>query len=282
MNHRARVWLACALVLALAACGSATRFAYDNAEPVLLLDAERRLAFEGDQRKAARAALARFHAWHRRAELPRYAALFADAADRMRRGLTRADVDWGMQNVRARYATLIEAAVREAMPLVESLDAENVATLERRFAQDDRKRVQEELAGEPAKRARKRVTAIVKRLEAWTGPLDEAQATLVQQFVDATADHAEAAHAMRLRRQRELVALLDRTVRADSAPPAAELRALFVAWGLERTPPQRNREERFARLLLDLDRSLTTAQRARVVERLTAYAEDARVLARGA
>lgn len=281
MNRLARVWLSCALALALVACGGATRFVYDNAEPMLLLDAERRLAFEGEQRKIARAAIARFHAWHRRAELPRYAALFADAADRMRRGLTRADVDWGMQTVRARYATLIEAAVREAMPLVESLDAENVATLERRFAQEDRKRVQEELAGEPAKRARKRVTAIVKRLEAWTGPLNEAQTALVQQFVDATADYAQEAHEMRLRRQRELVALLDRSVRDDSAPPAAELRALFLAWGLERTPARRSREDRFARLLLDLDRSLTTAQRARVVERLAAYAEDARVLARG-
>jgi Family of unknown function (DUF6279) len=274
--------LICALALALAACGGATRLVYDSAEPAVLVIANRHLALEGDQWKRARIATGRFHAWHRRNELPRYAALFAEAAGRVQRGLARADVDWAIQSVRTRYAALVEAAVRESMPLVETLDAENVAAVERRFAQEDRKRVREHLSGNLAKHERERVTALVKRFEEWTGPLTDAQVALVGQFVAATADYPQYAHELRLRRQRELVALLERGVREDSPPPAEELRSLFVAWGLERTPERRRRDEQFAQLLLGLDRSLTATQRARVVERLTGYAADARALARGA
>ena len=164
----------------------------------------------GDQWKVASVAVGRFHAWHRRNELPRYATLLTDAAGRVRRGLTRSDVEWGLQSARARYAALVEAAVLQSTPLIETFDAENVAALERRFAQEDAKRVREHLSGSPAKRERERVKAIVKRFEEWTGPLSEAQVGLVGQFVAATADYPEYAHELRLRRQRELVTLLDR------------------------------------------------------------------------
>jgi hypothetical protein len=274
--------LVLALALALAACGTATRLLYDGAEPAVLLMANRHLALAGDQWKLARLAVGRFHAWHRRNELPRYATLFTDAAGRVRRGLARSDVEWALQSVRARYAALVEAAVLQSVPLIEAFDAENVAALERRFAQEDAKRVREHLSGSPAKRERDRVKAIVKRFEEWTGPFTEAQVALVGKYVAATVDYPEYADEQRLRRQRELVALLDRGVREDSAPPVDALRALFIAWGIERTPERRRREEQFVQLLLELDRSLTTGQRARVVERLTGYAEDARALSRGA
>ncbi len=273
--------VACVVALAVAACGGVTRVVYDNADAAVLLTAHRHLSFEGEQWKLARAAVARFHAWHRRNELPRYAVLLADAAGRMQRGLGRVDVEWAMQSVRTRYAALVEAAVRESMPLLETLDAENVATLERRFAHDDTKRVRERLSGAPAKRERERVTAIVKRFEEWTGPFSERQVGLVRQFVAATADYPRHARDLRLRRERELVTLLDRSVQDDAASPTEGLRSLFLAWGLERTPEQRLRDEQFVQLVLGLDRSLDANQRARVVQRLAGYAEDARVLARG-
>lgn len=274
--RRRAALIACILTLAVAACGGVTRVVYDNADAAVLLTAHRYLSLEGEQWTLARAAVARFHAWHRRNELPRYAALLADAAGRVRRGLGRGDVEWAIQSVRARYIALVEAAVRESMPLVETLDAENVATLERQFAHDDAKRVRDRLSGDPVKRERERVTAITKRFEEWTGGLSEGQVGLVRQFVAATSDYPPHALDLRLRRERELVTLLDRSVQDDTAAPAEGLRALFLAWGLERTSGRRLRDEQFVQLVLGLDRSLDASQRARVVQRLAGYAEDAR------
>jgi hypothetical protein len=163
--------------------------------------------------------------------------------------------------------------------VIDTLDAENVSTLERRFAQEDRKREREHLSGDPARLERERVKALVKRLEDWTGPLAGAQIDLVRRFVSATADQPRHAHELRLRRQREVVDMLNRAVRSDSAPPAEALRTLFLDWALERTPERRQRDEQFVQLILALDRSLSIDQRARAVERLTGYAEDARALA---
>ena len=45
-----------------------------------------------------------FHVWHRREELPRYAALLDEAAARLERGLTRDDVVWAVGAVRSATA----------------------------------------------------------------------------------------------------------------------------------------------------------------------------------
>ena len=270
------------LGLLLAACGAATRLAYDNGDAAVLLIADRYLSLQGEQRKLTRAAIHRFHAWHRRTELPRYAALFQSAADRVERGLTRDDVYWAIQNLRLRYAALVEAVVLASAPLVDTLDAENVATLERRFAVEDRKRIRETLSGDAAKRDRARVAAIVARVEEWTGALSDGQEEAVQRFVRATADHPRQVHEFRQRKQRELVALLEQDDGAENGPNAKRLRAFLLGWEAERSAADREYHARFAQLILELDRTLTPRQRTHAIERLDRYAEDCRQLSRGA
>ena len=271
------------LALVLTACGGATRVAYDHADSALLVMTEQYLDLEGEQWKIARGAVQRFHSWHRKAELPRYVALLDGAAGRVERGLARADVEWGIQGLRTRYVALVEAAVTQGAPLLPTLDAENVATLERRFATNDRKRVRETLSGDAAKRERERVAGIVKRVEEWTGPLVDSQRDIVRGFVQATLEHPRHAHEHRTRKQRELLALLERNdAPAKNGPTPERLRAFFVAWESERTAERRDYQARFAQLIVDLDRTLTATQRAHAVQRLNRYAEDLRFLSRGA
>jgi hypothetical protein len=244
--------------------------------------ANRDLDLEDEQWRLARGAIDRFHAWHRRAELARYAALLQDAADRVQDGLTRDDVEWGIASLRERYAVLVSAAVRESAPLLAQLDADNVAALARHFAGEDRKRVRERLSGDPAKRERERTDAIRRRLEDWTGPLSEAQVEPVRHFVRATADYPRHAHESRVRKQRALVELLERNVRAGNGEVTAELHSFLLAWESERDASRLAHQERFVELILDLDRTLTATQRERAVARLDRYAEDFQALARRA
>jgi Family of unknown function (DUF6279) len=267
--------VALALLSALLfACGAATKLVYEQADTAVLLLGDGYLDFAGAQSKTAREAVQRFHAWHRRAELPQYAVLLNGAAARVDRGLNRADVEWGIETVRARYAVLVGAAIEEASPFLVILDDGNFDALERRFAADDRKRLREQLSGDAAKRERTRAAAIVKRLEKWTGPLSRDQSEIVQRFVRATADHPRQAHEYRRGRQRDLLALLQH----DGGPDKAQLRSFFLAW--EADGPARDAEyhARYVELILGLDRSLTSSQRARVTEHLRQYAEDARQL----
>lgn len=270
------------LGLLLAGCGGATRLAYESGDAWALVMTDRYLDLEGEQWQLAQGAISRFHAWHRQTELPRYATLLQGAAQRVARGLARDDVEWGIQSVRARYAVLVDAAVRESTPVLDSLDAENVAALERRFAADDRKRIRETLSGDPSKHERTRVAAIVKRFEEWTGPLSGAQEDVVRRFVRATADHPRQVHEQRQRKQRELVALLDGDDGSSKRPSPARLRSFFVDWEAERSTARREYQARFVQLVLELDRTLTPSQREQAIERLGRYAEDCRQLSRGA
>jgi hypothetical protein len=270
------------LCLVVAACGGATRIAYDNADVAVLAMGNRYLDLEGEQWRHARAAIERFHAWHRRAELSRYAALLQGAAGRVERGVTRDDVEWATASLRARYAVLVDAAVRESAPLLARLDADNVAALEKHFAAEDRKRVCERLSGDSAKRERDRVAAILRRLEDWTGPLAEAQAAPVRRFVQATADDPQHAHEARVRKQHELVRLLRRNIRAANGASPEELRSFLRAWESERGAEQRSYREKFVALILELDRTLSASQRAHAVARLQRYAADFQELARRA
>lgn len=269
------------LSLVLAACGGATRLAYENGDAWALVLTDRYLDLEGGQWQVARAAIRGFHAWHRRTELPRYAALLQSTAGRVELGLTPADVEWAMQNLRMRYAILVDAAVRESAPLLRVLDADNIAALEHRFAAEDRKRIRETLSGDVAKRERARVLGIVNRVEEWTGPLSGAQQEIVRRFVRATTDRPRQAQEHRSRKQRELVALLARDEAPTKETNPEQLRSFFVSWEAERRIEQREFDARFVELILELDRTLTASQRAHAVGRLSRYAEDCRQLSRG-
>jgi hypothetical protein len=269
-----------ALCALLGACGVATRLTYESADAVVLLAANRYLNLEGDQWKVARGAIQRFHAWHRQAELSRYALLLQNAAGRVRRGLTRDDVEWAILNVRVRYAAAVDAAVGEGAPVLRTLSTRNIAHLERRFAADDRKRAGA-LAGDPAKRDRARVEAIAKRVAEWTGPLSGEQQELIRRFVLATVDHPRHAREHRQRKQRELVALLEPAGDgARETPTADEWRSFFLSWEAEQPARERDYHARFVPFVLALDRSLSAGQRAHVIERLGGYAEDFRWLSR--
>lgn len=273
------------LVLAAAAlsgCGSAVRVAYNNGDVALRFVAHDYFDLHGEQSDLLKAQLARLHAWHRREELPRYAALFSGAADRLDQGLAREDVIWAIASVRERYRTLVEQAVDEAAPLLATLRPDNFAALERKLAENNEKFAREFLAGDAAKQARARAKRLTGWFEDWLGSLTREQEALVAQFVQVQPELNRIRFEDRKRRQHEFVALL----RAHQKNPdlAARLRDYFVHWerdrGAEHRRMAREWEDRLVTLIVDMDRTLAPKQRAHAVQRFARFADDARVLAR--
>ena len=229
-----------------------------------------------------RAQLARFHDWHRREELPRYAALFSDAAEQLAQGLKAEDVTGSIAALRSRYQVLVSQAVDESVPVVATFRTENYAALEKKLAADNAKFAKEYLAADQAKRDEARVARFEKRFTSFIGKLTPAQRELLVRFVKAQPRMSEVRFKDRERRQQEFVALIKEH---RSSPDLAErVRGFFVNWerdrGAEHARLVREWEERLVQLMLDMDRSLSAEQRARGVERLERYAEDFRVLAR--
>ena len=86
--------------LLLGAC-SMIEFGYSQAPFFLANRIDDAFDLDSRQMDALRSELRRFHDWHREQEIPRYEALLSAAAERVHEGVTRADVVWFSDEVRA-------------------------------------------------------------------------------------------------------------------------------------------------------------------------------------
>jgi hypothetical protein len=265
------------VTLSLLAGCSAIRMAYDHADSWLRWRAGNYLDVHGEQADELDERIDAFHDWHRAEALPKYARLSEEAARRLGGGLSREDVVWGYDSLMAQARESLRAAAERIAPMLDRLGPEQVRHMEKRFAQDNRKFARENLRGSEAERRKRRATRTVERLEDWVGKLSKTQIGRVRQFSERAPLYNEMRDRDRKRLQGELLAM----VRAREAQNQLPERAANFDQGRDRAyaaASEAARQEYYA-LLLDLDRTLSSEQRARAVANFHRYANDFTVLA---
>jgi len=277
---RWRNFLLLAACVALVSCSS-TRFAYDNADTALRYMASSYLDLDPAQAEEMRLRIVQFHEWHRAHELPAYAALMRSASERAARGITAEDVAWGLASVRARYRGFAAKAAEDAAPVLATLAPDQIAVLERKFAENNRKFEAKFLASDGEKRRRAQADRMLERFRDFAGDLTPDQESRIERFALAHESHVALRFEDRRRWQRDVVAAL------SGQRPAQDLgRSLAEMFD----KPERRRseafivadnawDEDFGQLIVELDRTLSARQRAHVVGRLSDYAKDFAALA---
>lgn len=264
-------------LLALAGGCSTLRFAYDNADLYVRWKIDSYVTLQGDEADELAGRIAEFHSWHRLNELPRYARLAREASPRFAGGLSRQDMIWGYDSLRARTEDSVRKAAEMLAPLLDRLTPEQVAQIERRLAEENRQFHRDHLRGAERERRRKREKALVDRLEDWVGKLSQAQVERVREFAERAPLLDELRDRDRKRLQGEVLAIIRaKQARKQLASRLAQRERgrdpAFVA-GLETWRAQ------LYTLLGDVDRSLTPEQRARGVAQLRRYADEFDALA---
>lgn len=266
------------LFLAVLACGCSTvRFAYENADAYLRWKAGTYLDLEGDDADELDDRIDEFHAWHRRHALPKYVGLAHEASQRFADGLSRHDLVWGYDSLRAQARESLHKAADLVAPLLDRLTPQQLAHIERRLVEENRQFYRDRLRGSERDRRRKRARYMVDRLEDWVGKLTQAQIERVREYAERAPLTDELRERDRRRLQKDVIAI----VRAREA--RARLAERVAHWDSGREPAyvaalDAWREQYFA-LLMDLDRSLTPQQRARALGQMRRYAEDFEALA---
>jgi len=278
LRHASRFALLIALAGILAAC-DAVRLAYDNADTFLHWRLSGYLKVSGKASDELDSRIDDFLAWHRARALPQYSRLSADAARRVAAGLSPADLVWGYDALDAQAREGVhEAAVRIA-PILDRLTPEQLAHLEKRFAEDNRKFSRENRGSEKERRVR-RARRVQERLEEWVGKLSKAQAERVRQFSERVPLYDELRDRDRKRIQADLLAI------ARMHEAQKRLPAYVDRWDRGRDPAllaaHKTWRAELDRLLLDLDKTLTPEQRAHAVARLRGFSEDFTALAMSA
>ena len=279
MKSVLKVTAALAAAWLLAGC-TALRLAYDNADTYLLFRAKSYLDLDAKGSDELDERIDEFFAWHRRTALPQYARLSDEAAKRMTRGLSREDLVWGYDSLVAHARQSLRFAAERVAPLLDRLTPQQVAHMERRFAEDNRKFAREYLRGSEAERRKRRARRVEERLEDWVGNLSSVQAEKVRQFSERTPLYDELRAKDRQRMQAEFVDMIRKREAQKRLPE------WIANWERGRDPAHLAASERFHQefltLIQDLDKTLAPEQRNRVVANFRRYAEDFSVLARRA
>ena len=268
------------VTLSLTAGCSTTRLAYNHADTWLRSRAGNYLDVHGEQADELKERIDAFHDWHRAKALPKYARLCEEAARRLGDGLSREDIVWGYDSLMAQVRETLRAAGERIAPMLDRLSPEQVRHMEKRFAEDNRKFARENLRGSEADRRKRRAARTAEQLEDWVGKLSNTQFERVRQFSERAPLYYEMRDRERKRLQGELLAM----VRAREAQKRLPERAANFDHGRDpayAAASEAARREYYA-LLLDLDRMLSSEQRARAVANFRRYADDFTILARRA
>lgn len=271
------------LLLALAALAgcSGARLAYNNGDTVVRWMADDYFALEGAQEDDFNARLARFHAWHRSEELPRYFVLMNSAGVKLADGLTAAELAWAWESVKGRYRRMAAHAAPDLAAVLSTLTPAQFERLDRKFAESATEFGKKYLKGDESEQRKRRDKRTLELMREWFGELSDEQEAQLK----AASAELPLLYALRLenrqRRQGEFVALL----KAHRSP--AELEPRLSRWltewdegaSAEYLRLSEQYRERYIRMLLQLDRGLAPAQRAHAVARLQEFAEIFKALA---
>jgi len=283
-----RRWIITALcgVLALTSGCSALRIGYGTAPDLVYWWLDRYVDFSGDQTPRVRQALAQWFAWHRRTQLPDYAALLVRAQAEVMADTSAARVcEWQADLIR-RANTAFDRAVPAAADILLSITPEQIAHVEQRYAATNSEFRDDYLQPDPAKRAAANVKRTVERAETLYGTLDDKQRAQVATALARSPFDAELWLAERRMRQRDALQLLNKLTRDKATSrEQAEIALRGYADRIEHSPQEAYR--RYSERLTEfncafaatLHNGMSTAQRRHAAQTLAGWEGDLRSLA---
>ena len=271
------MWLGvCALLLA----GCGTQFLYNRLPTLLYLYTTTQVSMDGAQRQTLKTGLQGFFDWHRRSELPRYAEFAEQLASAVQQPIGVAQIDTARLAIEAYWRSSVLQGAPSAARWLATLQAAQRDELFKRLNKEDEKLREEYCIPSDAERRKSRDKLFVDAVEDWTGRLTQVQLELVRTHLAATrgtgCGYVDARTALR----RDLRALVEQHARDPDYPVQV---AHLLAFPEERWPARYREEfnsdrDAIVALLGALDRSLTSAQRERMIERLQDFAKDFREL----
>jgi hypothetical protein len=201
-------WLSAALLALLLAGCSLARLGFSHAETISYWWLDSYVDFEAEQRPWVRKQLAGLFTWHRKTQLKGYADYLAHLQKRVEAPVTEAQLLEDYEEFKKRMLPIFERALPDMADLALSLTPEQIASIEKKFASNNKDYRKDHLRGDLEQRQRFRYKKVLEQAEEWLGNLNREQEHLVRAASDARPLNNELLMAEREQRQRELLAIL--------------------------------------------------------------------------
>lgn len=268
-------------VLALLMAGCAVRLVYNQLDWLVPWYLDDYIELEGPQEKLFKSRLESYLQWHRREQLPQYADFLEEVAAQAEKGLTREQI----AAIQLRTEELAQAMVDRLQPDMIELFAmasdQQVDQLFKKFEEGNERYRKDYLEASPKEQRKQRAREARKYVERWTGSLNKDQRQLIRDWSRSYELMGPELAETRLAWQREFRRILE--LRHDRPAYEAAFRQLLANPTFGRSEALQTKfyrnQQALVALYLELEHSLSTDQRKRMVKKLRSYAGDFRVLA---
>ena len=272
-------------LLALVSGCTALRLAYGTAPDLAYWWIDRYVDFDEAQTPRVREALAQWFAWHRRSQVPDYAAQLARARAEVVADTTAARACEWQAEAGKRFHTAFDQAAPAVAEVVLTIKPEQVRKIERRHAKANADYRQAYLQADVRQRTEQTFERTVDRLETLYGSLDAAQRARVAELLERSPFDPELWLAERQLRQQEATQLIRKLVAGAASRDQARTAVLAYVERMRQSPREAYR--RYAERLsdfncgfaADLHNRTTLAQRRHAAQKIAGWEGDLRAIA---
>lgn len=269
----------------LAGC-SALRLGYANGDTFVYWWLNAYVDFTDNQKPWVKAHIDNLLAWHRKTQLKDYAQVLSLVQQRLQQKVTPADVLGDYAVLKKRTLLVVDKAMPELTDLALSLQPQQVAHLEKKFASNNEKYRKEYLQGSLEKRQERRYEQVMKHAEYWFGNFSEEQEVQIRAASYARPLNNELLLAERMRRQQELIRILKKLqAERPTREAATAMLKNYVAVSAEHFTYAENKaffdasSDGTAQMAAQIINLATPAQKAHAMKRLQKWIEDCNALA---
>ena len=280
LNYRALRALLAVLVISVSISGCTTKLAYDFLDWGLYWELKDYVKFTRDQRLLVKEEISQLIDWHRSEELPQYAVQLEKLSALLENGLTVEHVEEYYNNLRDSWQRIVIKTLPAAVNIISNLNDEQVNDFFEMLIEkegDDAKEIEN---GTNARTLKKREAYVSKKIVGVIGKLNEDQKSLIAQWVRGMKPTKELSlgHAIQWRNRMQTVL----AERHNERQLEKKLMVLFANPDQLRSPSYRRVIEKNKRLIMqllfDLNQTLTSQQRSKLVKKIQGFTEDFRDL----
>ena len=280
-----RSWLLLAAAIALTACSTGVRLGYNYADTLVTYSIDGYVGLTQEQEQLVKERAAALVAWHRSTQLRDYVQLIEATRSKLAGPVTATDVLVFNQAVNARLAALGDRAAPDLAQLALTLTPDQITKMERKFASDNLKARRELVQFAGKETVDDRLKKYTERAEFWFGSLSREQVEIVRASLVQRPSNAAWWIDERERRQRELIAIVQRiqAERPSESIATGWVRGYFSQLQSPADPERRRAIEQFrasnAELIAQLINAASPEQKAALSRKLGSFVDDLTSLA---
>lgn len=218
-------WISLTVLIAIVAGCSAARLAYSNGETLSYWWLNAYVDFNDEQRPWVKKEIAALFAWHRKTQLESYVQFLKHAQKRVQGQVSEADLLADYEDAKKRLLVIADRALPQLAELALTLDEEQIAHIEKKFASNNDEYRKDYLRGDLEDRQEFRFKKLRKHVEHWFGDLSREQEKQLRIASDRRPLNNELVMANRLQRQQALIAMLKK-IHAEKPSRDATMRMI--------------------------------------------------------